>query len=302
MNRNDDLVSWLKLSLVKGIGPSRLLKLLALYGTPSEIYKVSAEELLRSRVFSEKMVAEWNKLKHASEDNYLNLIESCKEHHIDILPLYSADYPKQLKETPSPPKTLFIAGDKTLFAKRKIAIIGTRHPEQKAIEWAENAAKYFVDAGFVIVSGGAMGIDTAAHRGALQKGKTICVFGTGLFHNYPPENADLFNRIRNEGLLVSEHLPNFSGTPLAFKLRNRITSGLSEAVIVVASGAVGGSMTQARIAYEQKIPLFCPSCSLNILPNDGIPHLISDFKAIEIDKFEDVFPVLKRPNSLQSKL
>jgi len=285
---DDILVNWLKLTLVKGLGPSRLLKLISYFGSPKGIFSASNSELLRSRVFNETMLVDWDKLRNASDDSFVDAIRICQENNIAIVPLFEDSYPKNLKNIPSPPKTLFMQGDLDLLNKKKIAIVGTRHPEKKALEWAESASKAISDAGYVVVSGGALGIDTVAHFAALKKGKTICVFGTGLLHYYPEENRDLFAKIKNDGLIISEHLPSFRGNELAFKLRNRITSGISNAIIVVATKESGGSMTQARIAYEQRIPIFCPKLSLNLYPNEGIAHIIKSFGANEISSWDEV--------------
>ena len=105
-----------------------------------------------------------------------------------------------------------------------------------------------------------MGIDTAAHTGAIDAtGKTICVLGSGLLKPFPKDNRLLFNKISEKGLLISEHLPSFSGSKFALIQRNRITSGLSLALILCASKLVGGAMVQTEIANQQMIPIFCPS-------------------------------------------
>ncbi len=291
---NELMINWLKISQVKGLGPNKIEKLVRYFGDIEKIFNAKDNELLGSRIFNESMLEEWNKLKSASSDSYLRIISQCQENKFRIMPIFDPDYPKKLKFMPYPPKTLFLAGDASLLEKKKIAIVGTRDPEPSAIKWAHDSTFEISKKGFVIVSGGAKGIDATAHKTAFEAGeKTICVFGTGLLNYYPPENKELFERIRKEGLLISEHLPNFPGSQVAFVQRNRITSGISDAVVLVASHARGGSMIQAKIAHEQRVPVFVPKLLLKILPNEGITQAIKEFGAVEVETAEDVLKKLE---------
>jgi DNA processing protein len=190
-----------------------------------------------------------------------------------------------------------------LLSTKKVAIVGTRQPSEKARMFAYEAARHFATMGFTVISGGAEGIDTAAHEGALnvEGGKTVCVLGNGFFHMFPPQNAQLFEKIKHSnGLLVSEHLPNFGGSRYSFIQRNRITSGLSNALLVCASAERGGSMVQTRIANDQRIPIFCPALDMNIQPDAGITIAISQFGAREIHSPQELLDVLKSRKLLDS--
>ena len=293
------LVKWIKLGIVKGLGPKKILQLVEFFGDIDGIFDAPTHELLSTIVFKEKMLPEWRQLKEASNEKYLKAISECRANDIQIITLTDREYPIKLKRMPSPPLTLYLWGNTSLLEGEKIAIVGTRKPSDQARELAFEFSKYFADLGKTIVSGGAEGIDTEAHKGALtsDNGKTICVFGTGFFHPYPPKNVSLFNKIReSNGLLVSEYLPKFQGSRSSFIQRNRITSGLSNALFVGASGETGGAMIQTEIAWEQKIPIFCPAMNMNIQPNAGISIAIKKFNAQEVRTPQELLDKLGKHN------
>ena len=124
--KKDELVIWLKLTLVRGIGPSRLLRLFSFFGTIDDVYRASPNELLKTRVFNEKMVENWESLKSSPNDNYTEMMRQCDEAGITITTLIDETYPKELKTIPSPPTTLFLWGDSGLLYSKKIAIVGSR--------------------------------------------------------------------------------------------------------------------------------------------------------------------------------
>ncbi len=290
MLRDIELVKWLKLVQVPKLGPAKMQKLFTFVSSIENLFKLSEEQLGVLRIFDEKMIEEFVKLKRASDDSYLKVVQDCKDNDIDIVPIIDERYPFFLKRISYPPLTLFLKGDSSLLYEKKIAIIGSRKADEKAKKWAYDLAKDAVKKNLVVVSGGAFGIDYSAHTGALDiNGKTICVLGSGFFKMYPEEHKELFDKVSKTGLLVSEHLPNFTGSRVALVQRNRITSGLSNAIVMVASGERGGSMVQIKMAYEQRVPIFCPNLKLNLLPNEGIPQIMNDWKGIQINSFKDIF-------------
>lgn len=140
-------------------------------------------------------------------------------------------------------------------------------------------------------------IDYEAHKGALEaSGKTICVMGPGLLKLYPEEHIPLFEEIRKKGLLISENLPSFSGSKFALLQRNRITSGLSDALIAVTGTSGHGVMTQLRHAHEQSIPIFCPNRKFNFSPSNGINEKKQTYKITEIEDINPVLEVIKKNN------
>lgn len=289
MLNKEQLVRWLKLTKVPKLGPSKIMKLFNLVEGVDTVFMMPDNELLRTRIFNEQMLPEFHKLKEASEENFIKAISECEQNNVEIVPIIDKRYPSFLRNIPYPPLTLFLKGDPNLLYVKKIAIVGSRKADETSKKWAYCLAQDFVKKDYAIVSGGATGIDRSAHEGALDaNGKTICVLGSGFFRMFPREHAELFHNIEKKGLLVSEHLPNFPGSAIALVQRNRITSGLSDALVTVASGAKGGAMIQTKIAFEQRIPIFCPDRSLNLRPNEGIPQVINEWKGIEIKSSDEI--------------
>lgn len=291
-----ELVNWMKLTRVKKLGPQKIRTLFSYYDNIDGIVSASNDELKRTRLFNDEMINEWERLKNASGENFHKVIKECTKSNIKILTLLDEEYPQNLKRIPYPPLTLFLMGDLSLLNSQKIAIVGSRKSEEGAIEWTFNNSKLLAENGITIVSGGAIGVDSAAHKGALSvpDGKTICVLGSGFFRMYPEENIDMFKEIARRGLLISEHLPNFPGSRISFIQRNRITSGLSNGLIMVASGLSGGSMIQTKMAFEQRVPIFCPRIVLNLQPNEGLKQVIQEWNGIEIDTCKDVIKYLNQ--------
>ncbi len=284
------IVNWFKLTNVRGIGPSKIMKLISIFGSVDKIFNSDNETLIRTRVFNDKQLSEWEKLKNASDENFLKVIGDCRENGIEIIRMVDEKYPKRLLAIPYPPYTLFVKGETSLLESDGIAIVGTRRPEENALEWTAEIAEKIAESGNVIISGGAIGIDRAAHLGSLKakNGKTIAVLGSGLLRPFPEENMDIFNQISEKGLLISEHLPRFPGSRFALIQRNRITSGLSKVLILSASKAGGGGMVQSKIAHDQKIPILVPSDELGLNPKEGIHIAREEYGATDVKTYEDV--------------
>jgi len=303
MLQKNELVKWLKLTKVPKLGPVKILKLFEIVPDIEKIFSMDDSELLRTRIFNEAMLLEFHKLKSASEENFARAIFECHENNIEIIPLIDERYPSFLKRISYPPFTLFLKGDLNLLYGNKITIVGSRKADERAKKWAYDIAQDFVKKDYTIISGGAVGIDYSAHAGSLDAGgKTICVLGSGFFKKFPEEHFELFKTIEEKGLLISEHLPNFPGSAIALVQRNRITSGISDGLIMVASGAKGGAMVQTKIAFEQRIPIFIPEISLNFQPNEGMPQVINEWKGIEIKSCEDVLRKINIPKEQNKNL
>lgn len=171
---------------------------------------------------------------------------------MDCVYLGTSEYPQLLTEISDPPECLWIRGDRAAFAHIGVAVIGARAASQEGLVAAYDIAFDLARAGVVVVSGLARGVDSAAHRGALDSGgRTIGVLGTGIDKVYPPENAELSDRIAASGLLVTEFPPGASPEDWHFPRRNRIISGLSKAVVIVEAREKSGSLITARLAADQ---------------------------------------------------
>ena len=179
-------------------------------------------------------------------------IKKLDSNNVKFINAFDKDYPSRLKDLKNPPIGLYIKGnaDLNLFS---VSIVGTRKCSLYGENVAQSIAKSLSESGITVISGGAKGIDTAAHRGSLSSdGVTIAVFGNGLDVTYPSENRDLFNRISEKGALISEYPFGTHGSVWTYPERNRIVSGMSEITIVVESPIDGGAMITANEAKNLK--------------------------------------------------
>ena len=190
-------------------------------------------------------------------------LEQLNKNHkagIEIFSFHDKRYPKHLRNIPDPPAVLFVKGkNQGLHSTESLAIIGTRKPTQYGEKVAHKSARTAAEKGFVVVSGLAYGCDTHAHEGCLEAGGVgIAVLAHGLDKVYPAANRDLANRLVEQGgCLVSEYPVGLKPARSAFVERDRIQSGLSEAVLVIETGVKGGTMHTVRFARDQKRPLAC---------------------------------------------
>ena len=167
-----------------------------------------------------------------------------------LLAWNSPDYPVLLREAPSPPAILFLAGDADLLWHPQVAVVGSRRPSAGGLEHARRFARAFGRAGLAVTSGLASGIDTAAHLGALDSFRTVAVLGTGPDRAFPAGNAGLLERIAATGVVVSEHPPGTAGIASHFPTRNRIVAALSLGTLVVEAALRSGALITARLAAE----------------------------------------------------
>ena len=190
------------------------------------------------------------------------------------------DYPGLLRRSPGPPALLFLAGEATLAWTAQIAIVGSRHPSPGGTDRARDFAAAFAASGWTVTSGLAAGIDAAAHAGALARGRTLAVVGTGLDRCYPPRNAGLAATIAEGGLLVSEHPPGTEALASHFPSRNRIIAGLSLGTLVVEAALRSGALITARQAAEAGREVFALPGSLDNPLARGCHRLIRDGAAL----------------------
>ncbi|SEF51401.1 DNA processing protein [Eubacterium ruminantium] len=281
MTKNEEIL-WL--SSIPEIGPLSIAKLMQKYNDPEYIFAASPEELMET--VPKKMA---QRICEFSERDCLIKIEEIMnkldEGGYSFLTFYDEDYPERLKNIPNPPQILYFKGDKELLNKgRCVAIVGSR----QATEYGREAALYFAGelsgAGFTVVSGLAYGIDTAAHRGAIQNGgKTIGVMGSGINDIYPKGNLHLYEEMYSSQLVISENGPGIPSYAFNFPVRNRIISGLSEGVIVVEAREKSGSLITADIALEQGRNVYAVPGRITDPMNKGTNNLIAQGALIAND-------------------
>jgi DNA processing protein len=269
----DTLVPWLALRRLPGVGTRTQFELLEHFGSIEAIFSASRGQLEKALVGMNEAV---DALLAGPDENVLKSeLEWLSEPGHHLLTWSSPDYPALLREIPDPPLVLYIAGERQLLSAQQLAIVGSRNPTPMGRENARAFAKSLAGAGLAITSGMALGVDSAAHRGALEAGgKTIAVAGTGLDRVYPARHRDLAHEIVKHGALVSEFPLGMPPLPENFPVRNRIISGLSLGTLVVEAALQSGSLITARMANEQGREVFAIPGSIHAPQARGCHALI----------------------------
>ncbi len=251
-----DLTGWITLSLADHIGGKTLHALFDHFaGDTDAIFNADAARLQQVPGIGPKIA---RNILALNRQALAGAITHWQAEGVRIIPALATDYPQRLRPVKDAPATLFVRGGWQPAAQRHIAIVGTRQPTPTATQAARQLALTLAESGWVIVSGLARGIDREAHEGALitAEGQTVAVLGSGVLNIYPADNHDLARAIGLRGALVSECAPNAAPSAARLVARNRIISGLSDAVIVVQTERDGGAMYAARRAQEQGRPVY----------------------------------------------
>jgi len=207
---------------------------------------------------------------------------------IQILKVSEDIYPELLKKIYDPPEQLYVRGDARILSSRCIAMVGTRKATNYGKESAKRLAYELSKNGFTIVSGLAEGIDTEAHKGALEAGgKTIAVFGCGIDQIFPSENRKLSEKIENSGALISEYGPGIPAAKWTFPRRNRIISGLSVGTVMVEGHWESGAMITAKLALEEGREVFAVPGNIEIDQTKG-PHWLIKQGAKLVENIDDI--------------
>lgn len=242
-----ELEGWLRLGLAKGVGPATQRTLLAAFGLPEQIFNVdrSAIAAVVGTALADQVLAQPDRAMLAKT---MAWAETAGNH---VLTLADADYPQSLLQIPDPPVLLYATGEPALLRLPALAIVGARSATPQGIANAEAFARCLGEAGLTIISGLALGIDTAAHRGALAGGApTVAVVGTGADRVYPARNRELAHAIAAQGVILSEFPLGTPPLPHNFPKRNRLIAGLSRGVLIVEAAVGSGSLITARLAAE----------------------------------------------------
>jgi DNA processing protein len=249
------LIDTIALLNVPGIGRGRFAKLVKRYGSPGKALAAKRDDLMEMPGLSEKTVG--SLVENQNGEQAREIAARIAQLGWEVLFPDSEGYPPLLARADDHPPLLFRVGEPVAADDKMIAIVGTRHASEQGRRFTHRLAADLARDGLTIVSGMAEGIDSAAHRGALDGGgKTVAVWGTPLDKVYPPSNRELAEKIRTQGAIYSEYLPGVEASPANFPDRNRIISGMSEGVIVIEAGQRSGALITARCALDQGRELF----------------------------------------------
>ena len=283
----------LRLHLAEGVGAILFKRLVEHFGDLERAARASAPELRRVEGIGELTAEAIAAVDEAAVDEELALAE---KHGAAVLCLEDAAYPPALKNIPDPPPVLYVLGELVPGDAVCLAVVGSRRCTHYGLEQAERFGGLLARAGFTIVSGGARGIDVAAHRGALEAGgRTIAVMGCGLCELYPPENAPLLRQIAaGRGAVISELPMRTAVLAGNFPNRNRIISGVSLGVLVVEAALRSGSLITARLAIEQGKEVFALPGRVDSPFSQGTHNLIARGEATLTQNIDSVLDQLGR--------
>lgn len=269
------VLSTLKLSLVRELGPRTFHALLERFGSAERVLAASVEELAQvPRVTKERARQIRAAQQSTAAEEELAL---CKQHGVQLIQTADGAYPRLLREIHDPPPLLYVRGALKASDGLAIAMVGARRASVYGRQQAERLAAALAGMGFTIVSGLARGIDAAAHRGALSAGgRTIAVLAGGLAQVYPPEHKELAEQVAACGAVMSEVPMRQEPLPTLFPRRNRIISGISLGVVVVEAGLRSGALITARHAGEQGREVFALPGRIDSLVSQGTHKLIRD--------------------------
>lgn len=283
--------AWLRLTLIPGIGGETQRKLLTAFGLPQHIFAASRSDL-RGVIGDKATDRLLDTDNSAAVSAALAWGRQAGQH---LLTLADTAYPRSLLELPDPPTVLYVRGNPELLQQPALAIVGSRNATPQGESNARAFAKAFAAQGLSIVSGLALGIDAAAHRGALDAdGSTIAVIGTGADRLYPARNQALALEIAEKGAIISEFPLGTPANAANFPRRNRLISGLSRGVLVVEAALESGSLITARMAGEQGREVFAIPGSIHSPQSRGCHRLIRQgAKLVETaqDVLEELSPV-----------
>lgn len=307
VNTPEELGLWLRLSLTPGVGDQTARQLLAAFGEPELIFRQS-ESALRQIVTAKQAQQlltvpdgwadlsrdTWDWLQHPPTPDITHA----------VLTLGDAEYPAPLLLIPDPPVMLYALGQtaalQNLKAEQSLAMVGSRNPTPQGQSNAREFARALAGSGLTIVSGMALGIDGAAHDGALQGARpqalaTIAVIGTGLDRVYPRQHRELAHRIAQRGLILSEYPLGTPPLNANFPKRNRLIAGLSQATLVVEAALQSGSLITAKQALEQGRDVMAIPGSIHSAQAKGCHALIKQGAKL-VESAQDVLEELRMPD------
>ena len=289
---SNNALYWLWLQNALGAG-AELRDAIEYFGGAKGIYDADEYSLKFSGIFTPNQVSALSDKSLSKAEDIKSL---CKLHGWQIIDFDDEDYPQRLNDVPNPPAVLYVDGDlPRIDDNLYISIVGARKASDYAVKAAEIMSRGVAEHGAVVVSGAALGVDSAAHNGAiLCGGKTVAVLGCGFGVNYLISNQPLRDAIKNNGALLTEFPPFTPASKYTFPIRNRIISGISLAVLVVEAGVKSGSLITARYAMEQGREVFAIPCSILEDAFSGTNRLIDDGASVATKPLDLLYPFAER--------
>ncbi len=288
------------LNMVEHVGPVRVRQLLEHFGEAPAILSASQGQLQQVRGIggeTAEAIAHWEKNVDLAGE-----LKRIGEYGCHILTQADEDYPELLRQIYDPPLVLYVKGRLTARDKNAVAMVGSRMTTHYGLEVARKLAYQLAYVGVTVVSGGARGIDTAAHQGVLSaNGRTVAVLGTGINQIFPAENADLFERIAGRGAVITQFPFNRKADKQSFPIRNRIVAGMTLGTVVVEANLTSGALITANMAVEYGRQVFAVPGRIDSPRSKGCHELIKKgAKLCEgaedvLSEFEYLFPPTNRP-------
>jgi DNA processing protein len=295
--------AFVALNMIEHVGPVRVRQLIEHFGDAASILKASKHQLLAVRGIGEDTadaISSWEKNVDLAAE-----LKRCEEFGCHVVTQEDEEYPELLRQIYDPPIVLYVKGTLTKNDKNGVAIVGSRQTTHYGIEVARKFGYQLGYIGVTVVSGGARGIDTAAHQGALSaKARTICVLGTGINIVFPPENAELFERISASGAVMSQYPFNRKADKQSFAIRNRIVAGMTLGTVVVEANLTSGALITANFATEYGRQVFAVPGRIDSPRSKGCHELIKKgAKLCEgaediLSEFEYLFPASNKSPSV----
>jgi DNA processing protein len=290
------------LNLIDHVGPVRVRQLLERFGDAATILRASRQELLQVRGIgaeTAESIVQWEQKADLAAE-----LKRAEEFGCRVVIPTDPEYPELLRQIYDPPIVLYVKGALLPKDKNAVAMVGSRMTTHYGIEIARKLAYQLAYLGVTVVSGGARGIDSAAHQGALSaKGRTVAVLGTGINLVFPPENAELYERITDHGALVTQFPFNRPGDKQTFPIRNRLVAGMTLGTVVVEANLTSGALITANFANEYGRQVFAVPGRIDSPRSKGCHDLIKKgAKLCEgaediLSEFEYLFPPSNRPAS-----
>jgi DNA processing protein len=296
----DSREALIALNMVEGVGPVRARSLLEHFGDAAKILSASKSELVRVRNIGAETaenISAWEKSVDLAGE-----LKRISDFGCHVLISSDENYPALLREIYDPPLVLYVKGEITAKDKNSVAMVGSRMTTHYGIETARKLGYQLAYTSVTVVSGGARGIDTAAHQGALSgKGRTIAVLGTGINLIFPVENAELFERISQNGAVITQFPFNRPADKQSFPIRNRIVAGMTLGTVVVEANLSSGALITANFATEYGRQIFAVPGRIDSPRSKGCHDLIKKgaklCEGVEdiLSEFEYLFPASNRP-------